>query len=41
MFAFIRRNGSINPMFRSCLVENNEGELLTRAETLSQRKKKN
>ena len=41
MSAFIQPNGTINPMFRSYLVENNEGRLLTRAETLSQRKKKN
>ena len=41
MSAFIQPNGSINPIFRSYLVENNEGQLLTRAETLSQRKKKN
>ena len=41
MSAFIQPDGSINPIFRSYLVENNEGQLLTRAETLSQRKKKN
>ena len=41
MFAFIRPDGSIHPIFRSHLLENNEGQLLTRAETLSQRKKKN
>ena len=41
MSAFIHADGSINPIFRSQLVENNEGQLLTRAETLSQRKKKN
>ena len=40
MSAFIQPNASINPIFRSYLVENNEGQLLTRAETLSQRKKK-
>ena len=40
MSAFLRPNGSINPIFRSYLVENNEGQLLTRAETLSLRKKK-
>ena len=40
MSAFIQRDGSINPIFRSYLVENNEGQLLTRAETLSQQKKK-
>ena len=41
MSALIQPDGSINPIFRSYLVENNEGQLLTRAETLSQRKKKN
>ena len=41
MSAFLQPDGSINPMCRSCLVENNEGQLLTRAKTLSQRKKKN
>ena len=41
MSAFIQPDGSIHPIFRSNLVENNEGQLLTRAETLSQRKKKN
>ena len=40
MSAFIQPDGSINPIFRSYLVENNEGQLPTRAETLSQRKKK-
>ena len=40
MSAFIQPEGSINPIFRSYLVENNEGKLLTRAETASQRKKK-
>ena len=40
MSAFIRPAGSTNPIFRSYLVENNQGQLLTRAETLSQRKKK-
>ena len=39
--AFIQPEGSINPIFRSYLVENNERQPLTRAETLSQRKKKN
>ena len=39
--AFVQPDGSINPIFRSYLVENNEGQLLTRAETLSQQKKKN
>ena len=41
MSAFIQLDGTINPIFRSYLVENNEGQLLTRTETLSQRKKKN
>ena len=41
MSAFIQPDGSINPIFRTCLVENNEGQLLTRAETMSQRKKRN
>ena len=41
MSAFIQPVGSINPIFYSHLLENNEGQLLTRAETLSQRKKKN
>ena len=40
MSAFIQPDGSINTIFRSYLVENNERLLLTRAETLSQRKKK-
>ena len=40
MSAFIQPKGSINPIFCSYLVEKNEGQLLTRAETLSQRKKK-
>ena len=40
MSAFIQPDGSINPIFRSYLVENNEGQLLTRAETRSQRKRK-
>ena len=38
--ALIQPAASINPIFPSYLVENNEGQLLTRAETLSQRKKK-
>ena len=38
---YLRRPGSINPIFRSYLAENKEGQLLTRAETLSQHKKKN
>ena len=41
MSAFIQPDGSINPIFRSYLVENSEEKLLTRAETLSQRKKNN
>ena len=45
MSALIQPDGSIdrsiNPIFGSYLIENNEGQLLTRAETLSQRKKKN
>ena len=41
MSAFIQPDGSINPIFRSYLVENNEGQLLTRAETMSQGKKRN
>ena len=40
-FAFVQPDGSINPIFCSYLVENNGGQLLTRAEPLSQRKKKN
>ena len=40
MSAFIQPDGSIHPIFRSHLVEDNEGQLLTRAETLSKRKKK-
>ena len=40
MSAFIQPDFSINPIFRSYLVEDNERQLLTRAETLSQRKKK-
>ena len=31
----------MSAFFRSYLVENNEGQLLTRAETLSQRERKN
>ena len=41
MSAFIQPDESTHPSFRSYLVENNEGQLLTCAETLSQRKKKN
>ena len=40
MSAFIQPDGSINPIFRSYPVGNSEGQPLTRAETLSQRKKK-
>ena len=39
MSAFIQSDGGINPVFQSYLVENNERQLLTLAETLSQRKK--
>ena len=41
MSAFIQPDVSINPIFRTYLVENNEGQLLTRAETMSLRKKRN
>ena len=41
MSVFIQPDGGINPFFCSYLVENNEGQLLTRAKTLSQHKKKN
>ena len=41
MSAFIQPDQSIDPTFCSYIVENNEGQLLTRAETLSQPKKKN
>ena len=41
MSASILPDESINPICRSYLAENNEGQLLTRAENLSQRKKKN
>ena len=40
MSALIQPDGGINPVFCSYLAENNERQLLTRAETLSQRKKK-
>ena len=40
MSAFIQPDGSINPLIRTYLGENNEGPLLTRAETMSQRKKR-
>ena len=41
MSAFIQTDGSINPIVRSYLVANKEGQLLTGAENLSQRKRKN
>ena len=41
MSAFIQPDKSINPIFRTYLVENNQGQLLTRAETMSQRRKRN
>ena len=41
MSAFIQPDGSINPIFHTYLVENNEGQLLTRAETMSKRRKRN
>ena len=41
MSAFLQPDRSINAIFPSYLVGNNEGMLLPRAETLSQRKKKN
>ena len=41
MSAFIQQDVSMNPILRSYLVENNEGQLLPRAETLSLRKNKN
>ena len=40
MSPFIQPDGSINPIFCSYLVESNEGQLLTPAESLSQCKKK-
>ena len=40
MSAFIQPDWSINLIFRSYLFENNEEQLLTRAENLSQRNKK-
>ena len=40
MSAFIQPDGSINPIVHSYPVEKNEGQLLTRAETLSQGKRK-
>ena len=41
MSTFIQPDGSMNPIFCSYPVENNEGQLLTRAESLSQRKTRN
>ena len=41
MSAFIRPDGSINPIFRSYQVDNKKVQLLNRAETLSQQKTKN
>ena len=41
MSAFIQPDGSINPIFRTYRVENNEGHVLTGAETMSQRKRGN
>ena len=35
MSAFVQRAGIINPIFRSYLVEDTEGQLQPRAETLS------
>ena len=35
MSAFIQPDGCINPIFCSYIVGNNQGQLLTRAETLS------
>ena len=40
MSAFIQPDGSIKSIFRSYLVEDNEGQLLTHAETVSQLKRK-
>ena len=40
MSAFIQRHGSDNSILHYYLVVNNQRYLLTRAETLSQRKKK-
>ena len=40
MSAFIQPDGTINPIFWQYPVENNKGQLLARAETLSQRRKK-
>ena len=41
MSAFMLPDGGINPVVRSYPVDDNEGQLLTRAETLSQRTKNN
>ena len=41
MSAFLQPDGNINPIFCTYLLENNEGQLLARSETLFQRKKKN
>ena len=41
MSAFIQPDGTIHPILRSYLVRNHESQLLTRAETLFQRRKKN
>ena len=41
MSAFIQPDGSMHPIFRIYLVENDKGQLLTRAETMSQRKRRN
>ena len=40
MSAYVQPDRSINPIFCSYVVENNRGQLRTRAGTLSQRKKK-
>ena len=40
MSAFIQPDGVMNPLLPSYLVENNEGQLLTHAETVFQRNKK-
>ena len=40
MSAYLQQDGSINLIVHSYHIENNEGQLLTRAETLSQRKKR-
>ena len=41
MSAFIQPDGSVNPIFCTYLVLNNEGQLLTRAESMSPCKKRN